>query len=294
MPRRARSPAPASGPPTGPDAGRGADSSPVLASAVDASSVAGSPAVRSSGAPQAAPEHEEQLPPHASAHLLSTSVSRLNRLRAAVLGCNDGITSTAGLVVGVAAATPSVTALALAGLSGLVAGSLSMGGGEYTSVRAQRDSQEALLDHQRVELELVPHEELDELAHLYVQRGLSLRVARQVALELTAQDALAAHAEAELGIDVHDLVNPWEASVASAVSYLLGGLLALLAVLLPPAAARIWVCVLVVLLGLSLTGYLAARLGAAPAGRATLRNLLVGSATMAVTYGLGSVVHALT
>jgi len=243
VPRRARSPAPASGPPTGPDAGHGADSSPVLASAVDASSVAGSPAVRSSGAPQAAPEHEEQLPPHASAHLLSTSVSRLNRLRAAVLGCNDGITSTAGLVVGVAAATPSVTALALAGLSGLVAGSLSMGGGEYTSVRAQRDSQEALLDHQRVELELVPHEELDELAHLYVQRGLSLRVARQVALELTAQDALAAHAEAELGIDVHDLVNPWEASVASAVSYLLGGLLALLAVLLPPAAARIWVCV---------------------------------------------------
>jgi len=294
VPRQARSPAPASGPPTGPDVGRGADSSPVLASSVDGSSVAGSPAVRSSGAAQAAPEHEEQLPPHASAHLLSTSVSQLNRLRAAVLGCNDGITSTAGLVVGVAAATPSVTALALAGLSGLVAGSLSMGGGEYTSVRAQRDSQEALLDHQRVELKLVPHEELDELAHLYVQRGLSLRVARQVALELTAQDALAAHAEAELGIDVHDLVNPWEASMASAVSYLLGGLLALLAVLLPPAAARIWVCVLVVLLGLSFTGYLAARLGAAPAGRATLRNLLVGSATMAVTYGLGSVVHALT
>ena len=95
MPRRARSPAPASGPPTGPDAGRGADKSPVLASSVD-----DSPAVRSSGAAQAAPEHEEQLPPHASAHLLSTSVSRLNRLRAAVLGGTDGLTSPAGLVGG--------------------------------------------------------------------------------------------------------------------------------------------------------------------------------------------------
>ena len=117
---------------------------------------------------------EPELPPHASSHLLSTSVNRLNRLRAAVLGCNDGLISTAGLVVGVAAATTGTTTLALAGLSGLVAGSLSMGGGEYTSVRAQLDSQEALLRLQRAELEDVPDEELDELALLYVQKGLSL------------------------------------------------------------------------------------------------------------------------
>ena len=163
---------------------------------------------------------EPELPPHASSHLLSTSVNRLNRLRAAVLGCNDGLISTAGLVVGVAAATTGTTTLALAGLSGLVAGSLSMGGGEYTSVRAQLDSQEALLRLQRAELEDVPDEELDELALLYVEKGLSLRLARQVAQELTARDALAAHAEAELGIDLSDLVSPWQASVASALVFL--------------------------------------------------------------------------
>ena len=235
----------------------------------------------------------EELPAHASAHLLSTSVSRLNRLRASVLGCNDGITSTAGLVVGVAAGTTGTTALALAGIAGVVAGSLSMGGGELTSVRAQRDSQEQLLRTQRAELEAIPDEELDELAHLYMQRGLSLRLAREVAVELTARDALAAHAEAELGLDLGDLVNPWEAAAASALSYLVGGLVSLLAILLPPAGIRIAVCFVAVLVGLGLTGFLAARLGSAPAGRATLRNLVVGSLTMAVTYGLGTAAHAI-
>lgn len=239
----------------------------------------------------AAPAAEE-LPADASAHLLTTSVSRLNRLRAGVLGCNDGITSTAGLVVGVAAGTTSTTALALAGLSGLVAGSLSMGGGEFTSVQAQRDSQEELLRKQRAELENIPREELDELAHLYVERGLSVRLAREVAAELTARDALAAHAEAELGIDLEDLVNPWEAASASALSYLVGGLVSLAAILLPPVGIRIAVCFAAVLLGLALTGYLAARLGSAPTGRATLRNLIVGSVTMIITYGLGRAAHA--
>ena len=235
----------------------------------------------------------EGLPPHASAHLLSTSVSQLNRLRAGVLGCNDGLTSTAGLVVGVAAANASTTALAFAGLAGLVAGSLSMGGGEFTSVRAQRDSQDALLRTQRGELASIPDEELDELAHLYMQRGLSLRLARQVAAELTARDALSAHAEAELGIDLDDLVNPWEAAAVSAVSYLLGGIVPLLAILVPPVSARIAVCIAAVLTGLAVTGYVAARLGAAPVRRSTLRNLIVGSLTMAVTFGLGRVANAL-
>jgi VIT1/CCC1 family predicted Fe2+/Mn2+ transporter len=233
------------------------------------------------------------LPAHASAHLLTNSVGRLNRLRAGVLGCNDGITSTAGLVVGVAAGTTNTTALALAGLAGLVAGSLSMGGGEFTSVRAQRDSQEQLLRTQRAELEEIPEEELDELAHLYMQRGLSLRLAREVAAELTAHDALAAHAEAELGIDLEDLVNPWEAASASALAYMVGGLLSLLAILLPPVSIRIAVCFAAVLAGLVLTGYVGARLGSAPVGRAALRNLAVGSATMAITYGLGRAAHAI-
>ena len=236
---------------------------------------------------------EEALPPEASAHLLTTSVSRLNRLRAGVLGCNDGITSTAGLVVGVAPRTTNTTALELEGLSGLVAGSLSMGGGEFTSVRAQRDSQEELLRIQRGELEDIPREELDELAYLYMQRGLSLRLAREVAAELTARDALTAHAEAELGIDLEDLVNPWEAAMASALSYLVGGLVSLFAILLPPIGIRIAVCFAAVLIGLAFTGYVAARLGSAPTGRATVRNLVVGSATMAITYGLGHVAHAL-
>ena len=239
------------------------------------------------------PTEQDVLPAHASAHLLSTSVSRLNRLRAGVLGCNDGITSTAGLVVGVAATHPSTTVLAVTGLSGLLAGALSMGGGEFTSVRAARDSQDALLHIQRGELETNPHEELDELAHLYMQRGLSLGLARQVAAELTARDALSAHAEAELGIDLDDQVNPWEAAGASALSFLLGGVLSLLAILLPPAGVRIEVCVAVVLASLAGTGYLAARFGAAPPGRAALRNLAVGSITMTITYALGALTQAL-
>jgi len=164
----------------------------------------------------------EDFPEHARAHLLRTSVSRLNRLRAAVLGGNDGVTSTAGLVVGVAGATTSTSALLIAGVSGVVAGSLSMGGGEFTSVSAQRDSQDALLAQQRHELETVPDEELDELAHLYVQKGLSTVLAHQVAAELTSRDALAAHADIELGIDLDDLVRPWDAAIASAVAFALG------------------------------------------------------------------------
>jgi vacuolar iron transporter family protein len=194
----------------------------------------------------------------------------------------------------VAATTSSTTTIALAGLSGLVAGSLSMGGGEYASVRAQRDSQEALLRVQRAELVAIPHEELDELAFLYVQKGLSVRLAREVAKELTERDALAAHAEAELGIDMSDLISPWQASGVSALSFLSGGLISLIAILLPPQSYRIAVCVIAVICGLALTGYVSARLGKAPAWRATVRNIVIGSLTMAVTYALGSLGHALT
>lgn len=229
----------------------------------------------------------DELPEHATAHLLSTSVSRLNRLRAAVLGCNDGITSTAGLVAGVAGAGGSSRAVLVAGVAGLVAGGLSMGGGEYTSVRAQRDSQDALLARQQHELETVPQEELDELAHLYAEKGLSTRLAREVAKELSSRDALAAHADIELGIDLQDLVNPWEASIASATSFLLGGLLPLAAILLPPPAWRIGVCFAAVIVALALTGFFAARLGRAPALRATLRNTAVGFAAMLITYVIG-------
>jgi VIT1/CCC1 family predicted Fe2+/Mn2+ transporter len=231
-----------------------------------------------------------EWPGHASAHLLSTSVSKLNRLRAAVLGANDGITSTAGLVAGVAGAAASSSAVLIAGVSGLAAGAFSMGGGEYTSVRAQRDSHDALLARQRRELDTRPHEELDELAYLYAQKGLSPRLAREVAAELSSGDALAAHADIELGIDVKDLVNPWEAAMASATSFLLGGVLPLLAILLPPHAWRVPVCFAAVLITLSVTGYVAARLGQAPAGRATVRNAAVGFTAMLLTYAIGTAV----
>lgn len=229
----------------------------------------------------------EDFPEHARAHLLRTSVSRLNRLRAAVLGGNDGVTSTAGLVVGVAGATTSTSALLIAGVSGVVAGSLSMGGGEFTLVSAQRDSQDALLAQQRHELETVPDEELDELAHLYVQKGLSTVLAHQVAAELTSRDALAAHADIELGIDLDDLVRPWDAAIASAVAFALGGVVPILAILLPPDTARVPVCFLAVAATLAVTGNIAARLGQAPSGRATLRNVVVGMLAMAITYGIG-------
>lgn len=242
------------------------------------------------GEEQAAPD---ELPEHATAHLLSTSVSRLNRLRAAVLGCNDGITSTAGLVAGVAGAAGSSRAVLVAGVSGLAAGALSMAGGEYTSVRAQRDSQDALLARQQHELETVPHEELDELAHLYAAKGLSTRLAREVAKELSSRDALAAHADIELGIDLEDLVDPWEAAIASATSFLLGGLLPLAAILLPPTAWRIPVCFAAVVVALALTGFVAARLGRAPTTRATLRNAGVGLAAMLITYVIGVAVGAI-
>ena len=230
------------------------------------------------------------LPAEASSHLLTTSVSRLNRLRAAVLGCNDGITSTAGLVTGVAAAGGATGALLVAGVSGLVAGSLSMAGGEYSSVRAQRDSHDALLLRQRRELETMPDQELDELAHLYALKGLSTGLARQVAAELSERDALAAHADIELGIDLDDLVDPREAAIASATAFLVGGVLPVLAIVLPPASARIAVCFAAVVVALALTGFVAARLGQAPPARAAVRNAAIGSAAMLITLAIGSLV----
>lgn len=230
------------------------------------------------------------LPTDASSHLLTTSVSRLNRLRAAVLGCNDGITSTAGLVTGVAAAGGATAAVLVAGISGLAAGALSMAGGEYSSVRAQRDSHDALLARQRRELETMPDQELDELAHLYALKGLSTGLARQVAAELSERDALAAHADIELGIDLDDLVEPREAAIASATAFLVGGVLPVLAIVLPPAASRIAVCFAAVVVALALTGWVAARLGQAPPARAALRNAAIGSGAMLVTLAIGSLV----
>ncbi|MGW6795384.1 VIT1/CCC1 transporter family protein [Streptomyces chartreusis] len=217
---------------------------------------------------------------------------RLNWLRAAVLGANDGIVSTAGLVVGVAGATDDRSALLTAGLAGLLAGSMSMAAGEYVSVSTQRDSEMAALAQEKRELREQPEAELEaeleELTELLERRGLSRDVAQEAAVQLTERDALKAHARVELGIDPDRLTNPWHAAWASFLAFTAGALLPLLAMVLPPAEWRVTVTVVSVLAALALTGWSSARLGAAAPARAMLRNVSGGALAMAVTYAAGS------
>jgi VIT1/CCC1 family predicted Fe2+/Mn2+ transporter len=215
---------------------------------------------------------------------------RLNSLRASVLGANDGIVSTAGLVVGVAGATSDRSAILVAGVAGLAAGALSMAAGEYVSVSTQRDSEHALLEKERRELADEPDEELAELAQLYAAKGLTHELALQVARELTAHDALGAHAEVELGIDPDDLTNPWSAAWASMLSFTIGALLPLLMIVLVTPSVRVPATVLAVLVALGLTGWASARFGYGPTRRAVVRNMTGGFLAMAVTYAIGYLV----
>lgn len=217
---------------------------------------------------------------------------RLNWLRAGVLGANDGIVSTASLVLGVAGATTSTSAIITAGLAGLFAGSLSMAVGEYVSVSSQRDSERAMLALEARELREMPRDELAELTGLYQAKGLTPELAREVARQLTAHDALAAHAEAELGIDPKELVNPWQAALASFLSFAVGAVLPVLAIGLTSLAARTAVTAGAVLLALVVTGTASAALGKAPKGRAVARNVIGGIIAMGVTYGIGSAIGA--
>ncbi|MGC4112917.1 MAG: VIT family protein [Nocardioides sp.] len=216
--------------------------------------------------------------------------NRLNWLRAGVLGANDGIVSVAGIVMGVAGATSERSPVLVAGIAGLVAGALSMGAGEYVSVSTQRDSERAMLAMEAEELRRMPKTELRELAQIYERKGLSRDLARRVAAELTEHDALAAHAEAEFGIDKDNLTNPWAAAAASMVSFTVGALLPLLVITLAPHGARIWATVVAVALALALAGYVSARLGYSPWGRAVLRNVGGGLVAMGITYAVGTVV----
>ena len=218
--------------------------------------------------------------------------NRLNWLRAGVLGANDGIVSTAGIVMGVAGATSDRGTILVAGVAGLAAGALSMAAGEYVSVSTQKDSELALLDKERGELRDEPQEELEELAGLYVEKGLSEELALEVAKQLTEHDALGAHAEAELGIDPDDLTNPWNAALASMLSFTLGALLPLLTITLFGPTLRVWVTVVSVTVALALTGWGSARFGYGPARRAVVRNVLGGLFAMAITYAIGSALGA--
>jgi VIT1/CCC1 family predicted Fe2+/Mn2+ transporter len=218
--------------------------------------------------------------------------SRLNWLRAAVLGANDGIVSTAGLVVGVAGATDDRSALLTAGLAGLLAGSMSMAAGEYVSVSTQRDSEKAALAMEKRELKEQPEAELEELTELLQDRGLTREVAMEAAAQLTERDALRAHARVELNIDPDDLTNPWHAAWASFLSFTVGALLPLLAIVLPPADWRLGVTVVSSLAALVLTGWSSARLGTAGTRPAMLRNVAGGALAMGVTYAAGALLGA--
>lgn len=212
---------------------------------------------------------------------------RLNWLRAGVLGANDGLVSVAAIAVGVAGATNQLSPIVAASAAALVGGAVSMALGEYVSVSSQRDSERALIAKERRELAEQPEEELAELAALYRGKGLSEATARRVAEELTEADALTAHLDIELGIDQDDLVSPWAAAFASAVSFVAGGLVPFFAILLPPGI-RIVAVFSVVLVALAVTGALGAHLGGSPKPRAAVRVVAGGAIALLATFGLGS------
>ena len=216
-------------------------------------------------------------------------IFRSNWLRAAVLGANDGIVSTASLITGVAAAQAAHGAILTSGLAGLVAGALSMAAGEYVSVRSQADTEAADLRLEQRSLKRNSGEELAELTEIYVQRGLSPDLAAQVASQLTHHDALDAHARDELGILLHNRARPVQAAVASAACFAGGAALPLAVAALTPTGPLIWTVTGASIACLAALGALAAGAGGAPKGPAALRVTILGALAMAVTAGVGAV-----
>jgi VIT1/CCC1 family predicted Fe2+/Mn2+ transporter len=217
----------------------------------------------------------------------TSHAARLNWLRAGVLGANDGIISTAGLVVGVAGATRDIGPILTAGLAGLVAGAVSMALGEYVSVSSQRDAERSLIEREKRKLEEDPEAELEQLAEIYRAKGMSAATAHTVAVELTEHDVYAAHIDAQLGLDPDDLTNPSHAAISSGIAFTLGAILPILAIWLAPAAVRIPVTFVAVLLALAGTGSASAALGGAGHARAVSRIVVGGAAAMIITYAVG-------
>ncbi len=215
---------------------------------------------------------------------------RVGWLRAAVLGADDGILSTSSLILGVAAAHGGRSSVLIAGIAGLVAGAMSMAGGEYVSVRSQSDAEQADLDLERTELATDDGGEHRELAAIYVERGLSPALAKQVAAELMAQDALGAHARDELGISETLKARPLQAALASAGSYSLGAAMPLLVTAAAPLPVTGPAVAGASLIGLALLGGLAARAGGAKVLTGAFRVLFWGAVAMAVTTGIGSLI----
>ncbi|MFZ4683430.1 MAG: VIT1/CCC1 transporter family protein [Terrimicrobiaceae bacterium] len=209
-------------------------------------------------------------------------------LRAAVLGANDGILSTASLILGVAAANATQHSVLVAGLAGLIAGAMSMAAGEYVSVSSQADTESADLEREREELANDGPNEQAELAAIYVSRGLDPALADQVATQLMAKDALGAHARDELGISDTLSARPVQAALASAASFAVGAALPLLLVLIVPRSALVWTIAGSSLFFLALLGSLAARAGGSPVGKAVLRVTFWGALAMAITSAIGA------
>lgn len=221
---------------------------------------------------------------HAELHL----IHRIGWLRAAVLGANDGIVSTASLIVGVAAAGQGRTAIAVAGIAGLVAGAMSMAAGEYVSVSSQSDTERADVARETAELAAQPEFELDELTQVYVRRGVEPALARQVAEQMTAKDALATHARDELGISDFTTAKPIQAAFTSALTFAVGAGLPLAAALLAPVSAIVPAVSAAAILFLALLGGVGARAGGAPVGKAVARVTFWGAMAMAITAGIGA------
>ena len=232
--------------------------------------------------------------PKTMRHLERHRTASTGWLRAAVLGANDGIVSTASLVVGVAAAGVDQRSLLLTGAAGLVAGAMSMAAGEYVSVHSQADTEKADLSREREELALNPAAELRELTAIYVQRGLGDALALQVATQLTARDALATHARDELGISEAFSAQPIQAALASAASFAVGAALPLAVIAMGPAQNLIvWVSV-TSLLFLAALGTAAARVGGAPVVASAWRVTFWGMLAMGITAGVGALFAAAT
>lgn len=208
-------------------------------------------------------------------------------LRAAVLGADDAIVSTTSLMLGVAAAAASREAILIAGVAGLVAGSLSMAVGEFVSVSSQRDAEQADIEREKHELHASPDTELEELASIYERRGVDKELAHRVAEQLSAKDRLGAHMRDELGIEEATLARPLQAAWVSAASFATAGLLPIIALLLAPAALRIPVMAVLSLASLGALGAFGGYLGGAPKVRAALRVTIGGSLAMAVTAAIG-------
>jgi VIT1/CCC1 family predicted Fe2+/Mn2+ transporter len=225
----------------------------------------------------------------AAAQAIAATASKLNWLRAGVLGANDGIVSTSSIIFGVAGASASHATVVLAGIAAIAAGAMSMAAGEYVSVSSQRDLEEAELALERKEIAADPEGELDELTHLLEERGIEPGLAREVAIQLTERDPLTAHARLEIGIDPAAVNNPWSAAFASMVAFTVGGIIPLIATVLSPRGLAIWVSGAAVVIALALTGWISAWLGGARQLPSIARNVIGGLLAMAITYGVGKI-----